>query len=120
MDIRHSGRPRTFEENDRPVGTSSEDGGLPEQSPVDEREREIGVRLPLNDHPAVDAVISDLETLHPDLEVWALLDEIAERGIPLGTVHANLMTSLWLATALVCSCWRMWEHIGPADDIGIG
>ena len=90
------------------MGASSEDGGLPEQSPVGEREREIGVRLPLNDHAAVDAVISDCKTLHPYLEVRALMYEIAERGMSLGTIHANLMTGLWLFTDWGRSCARMW------------
>jgi hypothetical protein len=48
MDVWHALWPRTLEENDRPMRTSRELRRLRKQMSIDQRQREIGVRLPLD------------------------------------------------------------------------
>ena len=53
------------------MGTASKRRRLWEKPSVGERHREISVRLALNHDAAIDAVVTDIEAVHPYIEVDA-------------------------------------------------
>jgi hypothetical protein len=89
MHVWHPLRLGAFEEHDRPMRTSSERRRLWKESAVQERGREIRVRLPFDDHAAVDDVITDGELCQTHLEVRACSDEIEYSGVSFGRVDPN-------------------------------
>ena len=76
MNIRHRRRLGTFEENDRPMGTAGKRRRLRKEPSIGKRRREISICLAFNHDAAIDAVVTDIEALHPDIEIGARSREI--------------------------------------------
>src|SRR5438876_8604689 len=89
MHVWHPLRLGAFEKHDRPMRTSRERCCLWKESAVHERGREIRVRLPFNEHAAVDEVITDGELCQMHFEVRGCSDEIEYSRVSLGKVDAN-------------------------------
>ena len=75
------------------MGTASKSRGLWEEPSICERHREISICLALNHDAAIDAVVTDLEAVHPYIEVDAGLREIEQRGVTFGVVDAEHVPS---------------------------
>ena len=119
MDIRHARRPRTLQENDGTMRTSRESRGLWEQTSVHEGEREIGVRLPLDDNAAVEPVIADGQVLDAYVEVVALAGEIDQSGMPLRRIDQELVTHAFAAVGSG-RCLAMFRDIDRTGHVWRG
>lgn len=71
VNVWHLSRRGAFEQNDRPMGTSSERRGLWKQAPT-----------------AVNVVVTDGKTFHLNFEVSAFPGEIQQRGVSFRKVDA--------------------------------
>ena len=98
------------------MGTAGQSRRLWKEPSICERHREISVGLALDHDAAIDAVVTDIEALHPYIEVGALSGEIEQRGVTFGVVDAEhapsrrricgvrgLFFHLTAVSALVCS-----------------
>ena len=92
MNIGHLRWLGTFEQNDRPMGTSRQNCRLGKEPAIRERRREIGVRLSFHDHAFVDAVVAYREACHLHVEVTRCSREIQQCGLPLRKVDAQLVS----------------------------
>jgi hypothetical protein len=81
MDIWHPQWLWAFEQNDRPMRALREGRGLREQASIDERDREVSIRLPFDHDAAVDEVVADWEMHHLDVEVFALSRQTEHCGV---------------------------------------
>ena len=59
-----------------PMGTARKSRRLRKESSICERHREISICLALNHDAAVDAVVTDLEAIHPYIDVGTRAREI--------------------------------------------
>jgi hypothetical protein len=88
VNVGHLSRRGAFEQNDRPMGTSSERCRLWKQAPIRERSGEIRERLPFDDDTAVNVVVTDGKTFHLNFEVSAFPGEIQQCGVSFRKVDA--------------------------------
>ena len=95
------------------MGTSRERCRLGKESSIDQRSREIRIRLSFDDDPAINEVVTHSETFHANLEVAASACEIEQCGVSLGSVDAEPPTPCHVRgadTALGTSIGRGDEH----------
>jgi hypothetical protein len=81
MDIWHPRWFWAFEQDDRPMRTSRECRGLREQPSIYDGGREVSIRLPFDDDPAVDEIVADGEMHQLDVEVFALSRQTEDCGV---------------------------------------
>ncbi len=93
MNVGHLWRLRTFEQDDRPVGTSSESRRLRKESSIRKRSCEIRVRLPFDDDTAINVVVTDSKAFHLNVEVSAFPCEIEQCGVSFRKVDAKPVSS---------------------------
>ena len=88
MDVRHSVRSGPLEKNDRSLRRTREDRSLREQSPIRQRDCEVGVGFPFDHDGIVDAVVADSQPLNLDFEVVTLTKKAEQCRVPLSAVDA--------------------------------
>jgi hypothetical protein len=93
VNVGHVCRRGTFEQDDRPVGTSSERRRLRKEASIRQRRGEICVSLPLDNDAAVNVVITDSKTLHLNIEVAAFPCEVEQCGVSFRDVDAKPVSS---------------------------
>lgn len=93
VNVGHLRRRGAFEQNDRPVGTSSKRRRLWKESSIRKRSREIRVRLPFDDETAINVVVTDGKTFHLNVEVSAFPCEIKQCGVSFRKVDAKPVSS---------------------------
>jgi len=72
MNVRHLRRLGSFEQHDWAMRTSCESRRLWKEPAIRERHREIKIRLALDHNAAINAIVTDIEPIHPYVEVPAL------------------------------------------------
>jgi hypothetical protein len=85
----HLRRHRSFEQNDRPMGTSCKRRRLGKEPSICKRGRKIRVRLPFDDDTVLNVVVTDSKTFHSNVEVSASPCETKQRGVSLSKVDAK-------------------------------
>ena len=81
MDIWQAWRDRPLKQNHRTMTALGKRCGLKEEAPIDKRGCEISIRLPLDDHPGVDQIITDVKVRHLDVELVRRSSEVQQAGL---------------------------------------
>jgi hypothetical protein len=92
MDVGHLQGLWTFEQDDRPMGASSERGGLWKDPAIHKRRRKIRIGLSFDDNSAINQVITDSELLQTDIKVTGLASEIEQCRLSFREVDAELVS----------------------------